>query len=111
MPAHRQKRLFDETREAEKVLQFLTNLGPGDISQLVLPTIMQAAHLRYLYLLAATTWTPVWAIEEWEKGPLLNTVLKEIFCLFFGWRFFFSETIFMWHHNFFIIILFLPLPL
>jgi len=48
VPAHRQKRLFDETREAEKVLQFLTNLGPGDIAQLVLPTIMQAAHLRIL---------------------------------------------------------------
>ena len=88
MPAHRQKRLFDETREAEKVLQFLTNLGPGDISQLVLPTIMQAAHLRYLYLLAATTCRPVWAIEEWEKGPLLNTVLKEKRLLVGGGYFF-----------------------
>ena len=47
MPAHRQKRLFDETREAEKVLQFLTNLGPGDLAQLILPTLLQAAHIRY----------------------------------------------------------------
>jgi len=48
VPAHRQKRLFDETREAEKVLQFLTNLGPGDLAQLILPTLLQAAHIRIL---------------------------------------------------------------
>jgi len=33
VPARRQKRLFDDTREAEKVLQFLATLSPGDVAQ------------------------------------------------------------------------------
>ena len=48
MPARRQKRLFDDTREAEKVLQFLVDLSPGDAAQLVLPTLLQAAVVRIL---------------------------------------------------------------
>jgi len=48
VPAHRQKRLFDETREAEKVLQFLTNLTPGELAQLTMPTLLQAGHYRIL---------------------------------------------------------------
>jgi len=48
VPAHRQKRLFDETREAEKILQLLTSLGPGELAQLVAPTLLQAGHLRIL---------------------------------------------------------------
>jgi hypothetical protein len=46
VPAHRQRRLFDETREAEKVVQFLAGLSPGDMAQLLLPTLLQAAHAR-----------------------------------------------------------------
>jgi len=46
--ARRQRRLFDETREAEKVLQFLSGLRPGDLAQLTLPTLLQAGHLRVL---------------------------------------------------------------
>ena len=33
VPARRQKRLFDDTREAEKVIQFLAQLKPGDSAQ------------------------------------------------------------------------------
>ena len=33
VPARRQKRLFDDTREAEKVIQFLAQLKPGDVAQ------------------------------------------------------------------------------
>merc|ERR1712018_655240 len=36
VPAKRQKRLFDDTREAEKVLQYLSTLRPSDISQLLM---------------------------------------------------------------------------
>jgi len=48
VPARRQKRLFDDTREAEKVVQWLAGLSPGDAAQLLLPCIFQAAHLRLL---------------------------------------------------------------
>ena len=46
VPAHRQRRLFDETREAEKVVQFLAGMSPGDMAQLLLPILLQAAHVR-----------------------------------------------------------------
>jgi len=48
VPARRQRRLFDDTREAEKVLQFLVDLNPGDVAQLLLPTLLQAGQLRLL---------------------------------------------------------------
>ncbi|KAL6266273.1 hypothetical protein P5V15_003133 [Pogonomyrmex californicus] len=43
VPAHRQKRLFDDTREAEKVLHYLCSKRIGQIAQLLLPTLMHAA--------------------------------------------------------------------
>lgn len=43
MPAHRQKRLFDDTKEAEKVLHFLAALKPSDVVTHLLPVVVQAA--------------------------------------------------------------------
>lgn len=43
VPAHRQKRLFDDTREAEKALHFLSSKRIGQIAQLLLPTLTHAA--------------------------------------------------------------------
>ena len=43
VPARRQKRLFDDTREAEKVVQWVAGLSPGDAAQLLLPCIFQVA--------------------------------------------------------------------
>lgn len=43
VPAHRQKRLFDDTREAEKALHFLSCKRIGQIAQLLLPTLSHAA--------------------------------------------------------------------
>ena len=36
-PVSRQKRIFDDTKEAEKVLHFLANLKPSEVAQLLLP--------------------------------------------------------------------------
>ncbi|KAJ8680943.1 hypothetical protein QAD02_016730 [Eretmocerus hayati] len=41
--AHRQKRLFDDTREAEKVLHYLGSRRVGQLAQLLLPTLSHAA--------------------------------------------------------------------
>lgn len=41
VPAHRQKRLFDDTREAEKVLHFLDSRYARSIAKLLLPVLMQ----------------------------------------------------------------------
>ena len=43
VPAKRQRRLFDDTREAEKVLYYLTNLKPGEACRLLLPCLLQAS--------------------------------------------------------------------
>ncbi|XP_071844702.1 rab3 GTPase-activating protein catalytic subunit-like isoform X2 [Apostichopus japonicus] len=43
MPAHRQKRLFDDTKEAEKVLHFLAALKPSEVITNLLPVLIQAA--------------------------------------------------------------------
>lgn len=41
--AHRQKRLFDDTREAEKAIHYLTSKSLGEIAQLLLPVLTHAA--------------------------------------------------------------------
>ena len=48
VPARRQRRLFDDTKEAEKVMTFLTGLSPGDLASLLHPVLLQAGHLRLL---------------------------------------------------------------
>ena len=48
VPARRQRRLFDDTKEAEKVMSYLTGLSPGDVASLLHPVLLQAAHLRLL---------------------------------------------------------------
>ncbi|XP_067843347.1 rab3 GTPase-activating protein catalytic subunit isoform X3 [Heptranchias perlo] len=46
IPARRQRRLFDDTREAEKVLHYLVGLKPADLTRHLLPCIMHAALLK-----------------------------------------------------------------
>ena len=48
VPARRQKRLFDDTREAEKILQYLSTLRPCDFSQLLMPNFLHSAIIRIL---------------------------------------------------------------
>ncbi|XP_051158910.1 rab3 GTPase-activating protein catalytic subunit [Leptopilina boulardi] len=43
VPAHRQKRLFDDTREAEKALIYLNSRRIGQVAQLLLPVLTHAA--------------------------------------------------------------------
>lgn len=46
VPANKQKRLFDDTREAEKVLHFLDTRTLAQISEILLPVVAQAAVCR-----------------------------------------------------------------
>ncbi|CAH2011007.1 unnamed protein product [Acanthoscelides obtectus] len=46
VPASRQKRLFDDTREAEKILQFLDFRTIGQICQLIMPVLAHCAIYR-----------------------------------------------------------------
>lgn len=48
VPARRQKQLFDDTREAEKVLHFLESQKPSAVAQLLLPALTHAAICRLL---------------------------------------------------------------
>lgn len=46
VPVRRQKRLFDETKEAEKVLHFLAGLKPAEVAFQLFPVLLHAAILR-----------------------------------------------------------------
>ncbi|XP_042233003.1 rab3 GTPase-activating protein catalytic subunit-like isoform X2 [Homarus americanus] len=46
VPARRQKRLFDDTREAEQVLHWLASMGPGAVCSHLQPTILHASLCR-----------------------------------------------------------------
>ncbi|XP_040922946.1 rab3 GTPase-activating protein catalytic subunit isoform X1 [Toxotes jaculatrix] len=46
IPARRQKRLFDDTKEAEKVLHYLAVQKPADLARHLLPCIVHAAILK-----------------------------------------------------------------
>ena len=46
LPAYRQKRIFDDTKEAEKVLHFFANLKPSELSMALMPMLLHSAILR-----------------------------------------------------------------
>ncbi|KAJ7392048.1 Rab3 GTPase-activating protein catalytic subunit [Desmophyllum pertusum] len=46
VPVRRQKRLFDETKEAEKVLHFLAGFKPAQVAFQLFPVLLHAAVLR-----------------------------------------------------------------
>lgn len=46
VPARRQKRLFDEAREAERALRWLGDLGPGELCRQLLPVVLHVAACR-----------------------------------------------------------------
>ena len=63
--ARRQKRLFDDTREAEKVLQYFSTLRPSDFSQLLMPNFLHCSILRILQ-------------ESFKGIPDVDEILKEL---------------------------------
>ena len=48
VPARRQKRLFDDTKEAEKVLQYLSALKPSEAAHMLIPVLQHASLVRIL---------------------------------------------------------------
>lgn len=48
VPAHRQRRLFDDTKEAEKVLHFLESVTIGQICQMTIGCLFHAVILRLI---------------------------------------------------------------
>ena len=43
LPAYRQRRLFDDTKEAEKVLHFFTNLSPCELALHLMSMLLHSA--------------------------------------------------------------------
>ena len=43
LPVNRQKKLFDDTKEAEKVLHYLAGLPPGELTVMLLPVLLHTA--------------------------------------------------------------------
>eukprot|EP00794_Sanderia_malayensis_P017421 gene17421-19165_t len=67
LPVHakKQKRLFDYTKEAEKVLHFLTNLKPSEIATLLFPVFIHTAINRIL-------------LEEESSNCHISNILNKI---------------------------------
>ncbi|KAI5628572.1 rab3 GTPase-activating protein catalytic subunit [Silurus asotus] len=68
-PARRQRRLFDETKEAERVLQYLAVQKPSDLTRHLLPCVVHAALLKVkeevtLFLFQTHTHTHTEAVED-----------------------------------------------
>jgi Rab3 GTPase-activating protein catalytic subunit len=49
MSVRRQKRLFDDTKEAEKIFEWLNALSVGQVVELFLPTLFYSAILQILH--------------------------------------------------------------
>ena len=64
VPARRQKRLFDDTREAEKAIQYLSSLRPSDIGQSLMPVFLHSAIFRVLQ-------------ESFREIPDVDEILNE----------------------------------
>lgn len=69
VPANRQKRLFDDTREAEKVLHFLESRTLSQISEMLLPVLAHASARKI-----ANTYE-----EVLREIPTSFTLIKQIF--------------------------------
>ncbi|XP_014777563.1 rab3 GTPase-activating protein catalytic subunit [Octopus bimaculoides] len=65
VPSHRQKRLFDDTKEAEKVLHFLMSLKPPQLVEYLLPVLSHTAILKIIQ-------------EEDQEFPKLKQLLDQI---------------------------------
>nr|CAB3265374.1 rab3 GTPase-activating protein catalytic subunit-like [Phallusia mammillata] len=80
VPAHRQKRIFDDTKEAEKVLHFLTNLKPAEITQMLLPMCVQET----LLILRASSSNLLPCLPS--LPPLCNQIETRASQLFQSWK-------------------------
>ena len=65
VPARRQKRLFDDTKEAEKVLHFLSGLRPRELVVHLLPMLVHASVLKL-------------AEKEDKDVPVLKTLTDQV---------------------------------
>ncbi|KAF2348475.1 Rab3 GTPase-activating protein catalytic subunit, partial [Trinorchestia longiramus] len=78
VPARRQKRLFDDAREAETVLQWLAKVTPGALCRHLLPVLLHAACCRtadepHLYTLpSCAVWGPSSVYQAMEAVPALQ---------------------------------------
>lgn len=48
IPVRRQRRLFDDTKEGEKVLHFLASMKPADVALRLMPMLIHAAILTLM---------------------------------------------------------------
>ena len=65
VPARRQRRLFDDTKEAEKVLHFLSGLRPSELVLHLLPMLIHASVLKL-------------AEKEDPDVPVLKTLTDQV---------------------------------
>lgn len=76
VPAARQRRLFDETREAEQVLHFLRSRTVGAVAELLLPAILKAGALKAISEGATATSSSIGGVD---KRRTFEIAARELF--------------------------------
>ncbi|XP_026487586.1 rab3 GTPase-activating protein catalytic subunit [Vanessa tameamea] len=76
VPAGRQRRLFDETREAEQVLHFLRSRSVGAVGELLLPALLKAGALKAMSEGASTTSSSIGGVD---KRRTFEIAARELF--------------------------------
>ena len=71
VPVRRQKRLFDDTKEAEKVLHFLSALRPADVAMRLMPMLIHAAIVKLLEQGMFFSFSPSSALISWSSTQVL----------------------------------------
>lgn len=76
VPAARQRRLFDETREAEQLLHFLRSRTVGAVAELLLPAILRAGAAKAVSEGVTTTSSSIGGVD---KRRTFEIAARELF--------------------------------
>lgn len=77
VPAARQRRLFDETREAEQVLHFLRSRTIGAVAELLLPAILRAGAAKAVSEGVTTTSSSIGGVDKRRTYEIATRELFE----------------------------------
>ncbi len=71
LPAYKQKRLFDDTREAEKLLHFLAGLSPCQLALLLMPSLLHSAIATIMSRQGTVQYNTIY--NEWRPLSIVSS--------------------------------------
>ncbi len=77
LPAYKQKRLFDDTREAEKLLHFLAGLSPCQLALLLMPSLLHSAIATIMSRQGTVQYNTIY--NEWRPLSIVSSKFIQCF--------------------------------